>query len=147
MYSTHSVFSIHAFTLSNLSLAARVPLLTTVCILGFLGSSSKLSRLIHFVSRSFFTAGRARKLRLLVGLSGLEPPTSRLSGVRSNRLSYKPIFRLPGCHPYSLYCVLASSVSSVLQLISVQSEADYAVVEINGIEPLTSCLQSRRSPS
>ena len=30
-------------------------------------------------------------LRILVGLSGLEPPTSRLSGVRSNRLSYKPI--------------------------------------------------------
>ena len=29
--------------------------------------------------------------RVLVGLSGLEPPTSRLSGVRSNRLSYKPI--------------------------------------------------------
>ena len=26
----------------------------------------------------------------LVGLGGLEPPTSRLSGVRSNRLSYKP---------------------------------------------------------
>ena len=25
-----------------------------------------------------------------VGLSGLEPQTSRLSGVRSNRLSYKP---------------------------------------------------------
>ena len=29
----------------------------------------------------------------MVGLSGLEPPTSRLSGVRSNRLSYKPISR------------------------------------------------------
>ena len=27
-----------------------------------------------------------------MGLSGLEPPTSRLSGVRSNRLSYKPFF-------------------------------------------------------
>ena len=26
----------------------------------------------------------------LVGLNGLEPSTSRLSGVRSNRLSYKP---------------------------------------------------------
>ena len=26
-----------------------------------------------------------------VGLNGLEPSTSRLSGVRSNRLSYKPI--------------------------------------------------------
>ena len=34
-----------------------------------------------------------------VGLSGLEPPTSRLSGVRSNQLSYKPIlfFYLYGC--------------------------------------------------
>ena len=32
------------------------------------------------------------RFNLLVGLSGLEPPTSRLSGVRSNRLSYKPIF-------------------------------------------------------
>ncbi len=40
---------------------------------------------------------------LMVGLGGLEPPTSRLSGVRSNHLSYKPMlvsasgrrFRLP----------------------------------------------------
>ena len=39
----------------------------------------------------------------VVGLGGLEPPTSRLSGVRSNHLSYKPMlvsasgrrFRLP----------------------------------------------------
>ena len=28
----------------------------------------------------------------MVGLNGLEPSTSRLSGVRSNHLSYKPIF-------------------------------------------------------
>ena len=28
---------------------------------------------------------------LVVGLSGLEPPTSRLSGVRSNLLSYGPV--------------------------------------------------------
>ncbi|CRH28268.1 hypothetical protein BN1184_AH_02530 [Pantoea ananatis] len=27
----------------------------------------------------------------MVGLSGLEPPTSPLSGVRSNHLSYKPV--------------------------------------------------------
>ena len=31
---------------------------------------------------------------LLVGLRGLEPPTSRLSGVRSNHLSYKPMLVL-----------------------------------------------------
>ena len=30
----------------------------------------------------------------LVGLDGLEPSTSRLSGVRSNHLSYKPLFSL-----------------------------------------------------
>ena len=28
---------------------------------------------------------------VLMGFSGLEPPTSRVSGVRSNRLSYKPM--------------------------------------------------------
>ncbi len=28
---------------------------------------------------------------MMVGRGGLEPPTSRLSGVRSNHLSYRPI--------------------------------------------------------
>ena len=30
----------------------------------------------------------------MVGLGGLEPPTSRLSGVRSNLLSYRPYRQL-----------------------------------------------------
>ena len=42
----------------------------------------------------------------VMGLSGLEPPTSRLSGVRSNRLSYKPI---EIWHPPALPCRLQHS--------------------------------------
>ena len=34
-----------------------------------------------------------RDLNDVVGLGGLEPPTSRLSGVRSNHLSYKPMIK------------------------------------------------------
>ena len=39
---------------------------------------------------SVFDFQRTIKTSRSMGLSGLEPPTSRLSGVRSNRLSYKP---------------------------------------------------------
>ena len=35
-----------------------------------------------------------RRLFLLVGLGGLEPPTPRLSSVCSNQLSYRPLYRL-----------------------------------------------------
>ena len=37
-------------------------------------------------------SGKSSSVNFLVGSSGLEPPTSRLSGVRSNHLSYEPIF-------------------------------------------------------
>ena len=60
---------------------------------------------------------------LVVGTSGLEPPTSRLSGARSNHLSYAPLwlFRFPSLH--------------------------VPLVEMMGIEPMTPCLQGRCSPS
>ena len=41
----------------------------------------------------------------LVGLSGLEPPTSRLSGVRSNRLSYRPIQVVSSLFSFSVECL------------------------------------------
>ena len=44
----------------------------------------------------------------LVGLGGLEPPTSRLSGVRSNHLSYKPIC-LSFYEPTALLLVLCGT--------------------------------------
>ena len=43
----------------------------------------------HFAKRSTV------KPSAMVGRGGLEPPTSRLSGVRSNHLSYRPISRAP----------------------------------------------------
>ena len=51
-------------------------------------------------SPNWATPPRCRLVFYIVGLSGLEPPTSRLSGVRSNRLSYKPalIFFESGSH-------------------------------------------------
>ena len=59
-----------------------------------------------------------------VGLSGLEPPTSRLSGVRSNRLSYKPIslfFFQAGSH------LLSHAVSSIV------SSAAYVLTIVFGM--------------
>ena len=63
----------------------------------------------------------------LVGTSGLEPPTSRLSGVRSNHLSYAPVFTV---------CSWKFSSFPFSHL-----------VEMRRIELLTPCLQSRCSPS
>ena len=57
----------------------------------------------------------------LVGPSGLEPPTSCLSGTRSNLLSYEPMWLV---------------YSFTLEL-----------VEMMGFEPMTPCLQGRCSPS
>ena len=46
-------------------------------------------------SETSFTSLSPRNSRCLVGSSGVEPPTSCLSGMRSNLLSYEPILELP----------------------------------------------------
>ena len=51
-----------------------------------------------------------------MGLNGLEPSTSRLSGVRSNRLSYKPILK-SGDHLLSH--TVSSAVPSAAYVLTV----------------------------
>ena len=80
--------------------------------LPFFGSSSFTSCFASLSSLFSFQGTLWRALLSLVGSSGFEPPTSRLSGARSNQLSYEP-----------------------------------ALVEMNGLEPMTPCLQSRCSPN
>ena len=61
--------------------------------LDLLNNSLVNNSFLAFLSASLYSVFKVHFCGLLrlVGLSGLEPPTSRLSGVRSNRLSYKPI--------------------------------------------------------
>ena len=99
----------------------------------------------------------------MVGPSGLEPPTSRLSGARSNHLSYEPT-SLPATPSLSFNSIEASPASPLLLSSSNRFTGfssgrtrgysiEYSrlltpfMVEISGIEPLTPCLQSRCSPS
>ena len=60
------------------------------------GSTSHTT-LLAYVFRSLSPAFCSRKM---VGSSGLEPPTSRLSGVRSNHLSYEPMLLSSVCLSY-----------------------------------------------
>ena len=51
-----------------------------------------------------------------MGLSGLEPPTSRLSGERSNHLSYRPSIVSFTYKPYqSVWTLIVTHLSSLLK--------------------------------
>ena len=91
----------------------------------------------------------------LVGPSGLEPPTSRLSGARSNHLSYEPI-QFPRCISSSLTLIFLPHLLRSLPIglgLCFRRIApkfgcpSYGLVEMMGIEPMTPCLQGRCSPS
>ena len=69
---------------------------TLFCKISFLIFWNNILTFSSIVAFAFvivqFSRCRIREIiPLMVGLRGLEPPTSRLSGVRSNHLSYKPI--------------------------------------------------------
>ena len=65
-------------------------------------SSLKILSFLFNMWFSRYMLGAINSTIAPVGLSGLEPPTSRLSGVRSNRLSYKPfLYPAPTCSPIS----------------------------------------------
>ena len=90
---------------------------------------------------------------ILVGSSGLEPPTSRLSGVRSNHLSYEPMSRLLIGFPSLLAAFCAFPAHSLCRvpcvLLAKQSRVNAlpALVEMRRLELLTLCVQGRCSPN
>ena len=78
---------------------------------------------------------------ILLGSSGLEPPTSRLSGARSNQLSYEPAGR-----PASKLGFLPALLES--DLTTIWSSLGFTIrLEMMGFEPMTPCLQGRCSPN
>ena len=92
----------------------------------------------------------------VVGSSGLEPPTSRLSGVRSNHLSYEPIFRGRLWFAFPAYLFVLPALRSRPSAGNRCSQPfpfvrdmprRQPLVEMNRIELSTPCLQGRCSPS
>ena len=109
-----------------------------------LRSSMKHQRLLLFQSTSYLSS-------CVVEISGIEPLTSCLQGRRSPSWAKPPYFHLTifevvgqnGLEPStSRLSVVCSSQLSYWPIF-----AHFFLVEISGIEPLTSCLQGRRSPS
>ncbi len=76
----------------------------------------------------------------MVGLSGLEPLTSRLSGVCSNHLSYKPVPHLGGILlRFRLYALVKDSHLAVALLF-----AALAIAGLGHKRPLATQQQRRR---
>ena len=91
----------------------------------------------------------------LVGLDGLEPSTSRLSGARSNHLSYKPLLLCWFFPSYPClflvwnFCffTIGNELWITLWTTPCGEGGLCPLVEMMGFEPMTPCLQGRCSPS
>ena len=96
--------------------------------------------------KSTLTLINVASVTCLVGPSGLEPPTSRLSGARSNQLSYKP-----AAVPQPIFVVLEVSFSVNPRPWSLCVLTYFVIrllgMEMMGFEPMTPCLQGRCSPN
>ena len=107
-----------------------------------------------------FRSPRMDPRETVVGLGGLEPPASPLSGVRSNHLSYRPLLACLLTRSLRFACRSLSHVPEVRSLVrsganlalppkscAINLTGSAGLVELIGIEPTTPCLQSRCSPS
>ena len=131
------------------------------------------SKYLNFFFYLFDCQVSCSALCAVVGLDGLEPSTSRLSGARSSHLSYRPVsLRLFSSlhhadfvwHSLSQFfqtvrrdsepSTRLRRVIGVLSAIQLQQFSPYGartvtrkLVEMKGFEPLTPCLQGRCSPN
>ena len=158
------------------------PLLCLSCVLSLIRFSMNIgfqpiTALAAFLHRLYsYTSSRLYPCKTYqMGSSGLEPPTSRLSGARSNLLSYEPAaavplpnshflwlgievltrsfaFGLPWFHQCGFaFCFLDPFLFlTSLPCLSGQGDRSFrftSVMEMMGFEPMTPCLQGRCSPN
>ena len=157
------------------------PLLCLSCVLSLIRFSMNIgfqpiTVFTAFLHRLYsYTSSRLYPCKTYqMGSSGLEPPTSRLSGARSNLLSYEPAAAVPLPNSHFLWLgieVLTRSFAfgllyflnevclsftdpflflTSLSCLSGQGDRSFrftCVMEMMGFEPMTPCLQGRCSPN
>ena len=99
----------------------------------------------HYISLFSVCKDRQPFGCLVMGSSGLEPPTSRLSGARSNLLSYEPVLK-----SLVIFTEIANRLAFGHLALSLQfpfPPVGASRLEMMGFEPMTPCLQGRCSPN
>ena len=90
-----------------------------------------------YTSVSLGAPSRLAPAQLVVGSSGLEPPTSRLSGARSNHLSYEPIVKAAVFRPARPPCGGDEEVRTPDPLRARQVLSQLSYTPIAGVRGLT----------